>query len=159
MVASWELLTTLMCLDVFTSGNEGGHCGCVLGGATDNKGNSYAVAKLLTSKFPLNVVLVQLSCMLEQRGLWLDLEWTPREQNVEADALTNEDFTLFDPLKRIEVNWSVARYPILEKFMARGVELFTELEAARRERREAGVAPKDGHGRAKRRKRRESEPW
>eukprot|EP00971_Amphidinium_carterae_P247619 4917170-Amphidinium_carterae.1 len=32
----------------------------------------------------------------------LSLEWKPREQNQEADALTNSDFSLFDPSLRVE---------------------------------------------------------
>jgi hypothetical protein len=69
----------------------------------------------MSSKFPLVVVLSELSALLRSRGMALDLEWAPRDQNEEADALTNEDYSAFDPAKRIsvmveDINWLVLPY-------------------------------------------------
>eukprot|EP00971_Amphidinium_carterae_P301411 5988799-Amphidinium_carterae.1 len=41
--------------------------------------------------------------MLDRKGLRLDLLWTPREENALADALTNEDFSKFNPEHRIHL--------------------------------------------------------
>ncbi|OLQ08027.1 hypothetical protein AK812_SmicGene8508 [Symbiodinium microadriaticum] len=45
---------------------------------TDNLGNTHVVSRLMTTKFPL-------------------LDWLPRAQNVEADSLTNGDFSAPEP--------------------------------------------------------------
>ena len=49
----------------------------------------------------------------------LDLGWVPRAQNTEADALTNEEFSGFDPGKRIEVNFEELKFLIMDKMMVR----------------------------------------
>ena len=42
--------------------------------------------------------------MLEERELWLDLKWVPREDNTLADELTNEDFGHFRMENRVLIN-------------------------------------------------------
>ena len=52
-IASLELFATLLCVVVFGSGWPAGASGTlVLQGLTDNRGNTFAVSKLMTSKFP-----------------------------------------------------------------------------------------------------------
>eukprot|EP00972_Heterocapsa_arctica_P088728 13082960-Heterocapsa_arctica.AAC.1 len=58
-------------------------------GATDNQGNRYVVAKLMSNRCPLNVVAMELASQLERTLQWLVLVWAPREDNREADDLTN----------------------------------------------------------------------
>ena len=58
------------------------------------------IERLMTTKFPLNVILMELVCQLQKRQYHLDLQWIPRLQNIEADALTNGDFEGFCPLER-----------------------------------------------------------
>lgn len=60
-----------------------------VGGLTDNIGNRFAVARLLTTKWPLDVFVSELATQLEVRNLLLQLSWVPRDQNAEADAITN----------------------------------------------------------------------
>ena len=67
-VAAWELLTTLFCVGLLapeanpTTGSLG------LTGVTDNRGDSFAVAKLASGKYPAMALLMQLSVMLQSRG-------------------------------------------------------------------------------------------
>ena len=68
---------------------------------TDNQGNSFLLDKLMTTKFPLGVVLMELACQLGLRRACMHARWIPRLQNEEADALTNGDFRHFDPKRRI----------------------------------------------------------
>ena len=49
------------------------------------------------------MVLMELSVQLHSLGAALNLGGVPREQNVEADALTSEDFSAFDAAKRARV--------------------------------------------------------
>ena len=53
----------------------------------------------MSCKYPLSIVVMELSVQLRKYDLDLDLGWVPRAQNTEADALTNEEFSGFDPGK------------------------------------------------------------
>ena len=64
---------------------------------TDNQGNSYLATKLITTKFPLCLALLEMTSQLQARGLELNLQWLARESNQEADDLTNEKFDKFLP--------------------------------------------------------------
>eukprot|EP00971_Amphidinium_carterae_P049637 978592-Amphidinium_carterae.1 len=85
-------------------GNRPSGTTIVVSAVTDNKGNSYLLDKLLTTRFPAFLVLMEVAEQLEEMDISLSLEWKPREQNQEADALTNSDFSLFDPSLRVEVD-------------------------------------------------------
>ena len=50
----------------------------------------------LTSKFPLYIVLLELTEQLWARGIRLDLLWQRLEFNEAADRLTNSEFGDFD---------------------------------------------------------------
>ena len=75
-----------------------------ISGGTDNAGNSWVVSRLMSSKFPMLLVLGELAVQLRQRQVELALDWIPREQNIEADALTNADFSALDQEKRINLD-------------------------------------------------------
>ena len=56
---------------------------------------------------------MQLSHLTMEAGLRLSLKWRPRDENEPADALTNSDFSGFDPLKRRSVVWSDVDWSLL----------------------------------------------
>ena len=103
-ISAGELLATMMAVEVFplAKGAQGGKVR--LTGLTDNLGNSFINQKNLTTKMPVAAVYMQLSLHLALHDLELALDWTPRESNCEADALTNEDFSLFSMDRRISVS-------------------------------------------------------
>ena len=70
-VAAWEMLATLVALKIFsTNGSSRETRGLTtVTGATDNQGNPYAINRLMTTKFPLNVLVMELATMLEEREL------------------------------------------------------------------------------------------
>lgn len=76
------------------------------------------MSKLMTTKFPLLLILVEMAAQLKTRGLDLGLQWIPRDQNEEADALTNSRFEDFDPANRIEVDVDNLNWMILPKMMS-----------------------------------------
>ena len=133
-IASSELLATLVAVFLFipvASGNEEtlpsrGTIKCQ--GLTDNAGNAFVVSKLMTTKFPLSAVLMQLSTMLSERNLWLDLTWVRREENTEADALTNSDFALFSLERRVHVEWKDLPFQVLEALVKLGSEFVQEID-------------------------------
>jgi hypothetical protein len=157
-IASLELLATLVCVVYFLPGVPRHEMGVLrLSGGTDNQGNGFLLDKLMTSKFPLNVVLMELAVQLEMRRLRLDLGWIRRELNTKADALTNEDFTGLDPAKRIHVDLTAAPFPVFHRYMAAGQDLYGRLEEAKAE------AATRENGSSRRRRKRESlrtrDPW
>ena len=80
--------------DDWTDGDKGN---IAISGLTDNRGNTFVLPRLMTSKFPFMVVLAELAAQLRSRRMELGLDWVPRDQNEEADALTNGEFAGFAP--------------------------------------------------------------
>ena len=56
---------------------------------TDNQGNAHLLDRMLTTKYCLGVVLMELAHQMRVRRLVLRAKWLPRLENEEADALTN----------------------------------------------------------------------
>ncbi|CAE8725125.1 unnamed protein product [Polarella glacialis] len=125
-VASLELLGVLISILVFIKDApwRNGVAQVAFTAFTDNQGNGYLLNKLMTSKYPLNVILIEVAEQLEAANAFMNLEWVPREQNVEADALTNEEFAGFDLSKRIEVNFESLPLLVLPSLMASAEELY-----------------------------------
>jgi len=141
VIAALELLATLFGIIAFmpSNGDYDGK-GIITGSATtDNLGVSYVVAKLMTTAFPLNAVLMEVAEQLDRRGSWLALEWAPRQQNVEADALTNEDFHDFDPARRIVMEPESMDWILMPAMMEAGGGMIEEIRAEK-ERRKRGRA-------------------
>ena len=91
-IATLELVATLagvICFGVPSGKQLRARCSA----GTDNLGNTAVASKLLTTKFPLCIFLMELVVQLQAQGAELHLHWLPRLQNVEADQLTNGDFT------------------------------------------------------------------
>ena len=134
---------------------------------TDNQGNSYLLDRMLTTKYPLGVVLMELAHQMRLRRLVLRAKWLPRLQNEEADALTNLDFRHFDPKKRIPVEIDDLKFGVLNELFKEGENYIAELEKARARQKalaEKPAASGKGEGRKKRLKRagdtlRERDPW
>ena len=141
-IAATELMATLLAVhyfvpvpDVPALPSTGVVC-CQ--GVTDNQTNSYVVAKLMTTAFPLAAILMQLTCMLSQRNLWLNLQWVPRTENVEADALTNGDFSLFSLANRVEVVMDDLPLDVMRSLVERGTAFVQELDALKAHNKTTG---------------------
>ena len=157
-VASLELLATLVCVMLFGPSEptlSGGAIGLTAGG--DNQSNGFTLDKLSSTKYPLYLVLMELSAQLRAKNLLLQVAWRPRDENTEADALTNENFEGFDPALRVPVAWKDLQWLVLPA-LARDAEThFVELQKLRAEARKA---PRRPSPQLKRRARlREREPW
>ena len=75
-----------------------------MSGQTDNIGNVAVLSRLMSSKFPLVVILTELADRLRRWDLDLSLDWIPRNQNEEADGLTNGVVNSFSPEFEIKVD-------------------------------------------------------
>ena len=138
VIASLELLAVLVAVMVFVPHpppGAVGHAdfGCSAG--TDNKGNTSVVQKYMSTKFPLCVILMELSSQLPERGPHLGLGWLPRDVNRPANALTNSDFSDCSPERRIEVQWTDLDFKVLGRPMVRGQQCYSEVKAARESKR------------------------
>ena len=52
------------------------------------------------------MVLMELSAQLQSRKILLHTSWIPRDENEEADSLTNGDFHAFSPSRLTSSSWS-----------------------------------------------------
>jgi hypothetical protein len=126
-----------------------------LPGFTDNKGNSSALSRLSSTKFPLCCIAMELSVLLERRGLQLDLEWTPREMNQEADRLSNGDASGFAEQMRVHVDVNDMGWEVLDDLLVTGAAL----EARRQAAAQHPAATRRNAPKAKHLRLRARDPW
>ena len=125
---------------------------------TDNSGSSFLFGKLLPTKYPLDLMLVELSYQLSLRRAALKAHWIPSLQSKEeADALTNFQFDQFNPGRRIPVNLGELKlkFGVLNELLDQGEVYVKELEDLKAETRCAGArnacwcqAKEEGRGHA-----------
>ena len=65
---------------------------------------SLVTRKLMSTKWPLAPMLMEMSEQMRERKLELHLNWIRRDKNELADALSNGDFSSFDPSLRIPLD-------------------------------------------------------
>ena len=127
---------------------------------TDNYGNTFLLDRLLTTKYPLGVVLMEVAFQCRRRGLCLRANWVPRLENQEADDLTNLEFKSFDPEKRLQVNLDELKFGVLNDLFREGDAYTAELDELK-----ALAKRKPAEKDARRKKKlageslRETQPW
>ena len=126
---------------------------CVTG-VSDNQGNTFLLSRLMTSKFPAVVVLAEMAEQQRYHSVDLQLDWAPRDQNIPADALTNEEFGDFDPAKRIKVVVEELEFRVLHRMFALAEDLYQQTQQAR-----AAGPPPAPRQQGPRKKLRETAPW
>ena len=109
----------------------------------------------MTTKRPLGPLLMQLTSLLFERQLWLDLQWVSRDSNTEADDLTNEEFSKFRPEHRRPLSYADLELGLTTRLMAVEAEFGNRLSSAHEEK-----TSRDRQGCVGRtRKRAAAEPW
>ena len=112
-IAALELLATLLCIKLFGDKDKGERPRhCTVTASTDNQGNSFIINKMMTTKYPSIIILLELTEELRLREMLLNLTWRNRDDNTEADALTNGDYSLFNhdlriPIVASEIKWHI----------------------------------------------------
>ena len=74
------------------------------------------------------VILAELAAQLRARKMALSVGWTPRDQNEEADALTNGDYTQFGAANRVRVTIEDVEWLLLPKLMAVASDIYTGVQ-------------------------------
>ena len=139
-IAALELLGTLASLLAFPQ-DQGSSRVFHISAGTDNLGNRHLVSRFLTTKYPFCVVLMQLAWILHTQDLELRLDWLPRLQNREADALTNGDFSGFNPDLRVDVLPEHLLQAQFQEILAKGSDLYKEVKELRAKRKAGLVKP------------------
>jgi bisphosphoglycerate-independent phosphoglycerate mutase (AlkP superfamily) len=112
-------------------------------GETDNSGNESVLSKLMSSKFPLIVILTEVCAQLKRGNFEMDLKWIPRGQNELADALTNKDFKAFSRDKRMHVEVADLGFIILPQMIDVAEHLYEKVKIQKTERE---MRRKEGRG-------------
>ena len=115
---SAELLASLAALHAFgwlSLGSTRRTVALSLCGGTDNLANDSLSTKRSTTKWPLMLINMQPSAALSKARLSLRLHWRPREENVEADQLTNEQFDGFSGDLRIPLSFGDIELGLVEE--------------------------------------------
>ena len=130
-----------------------------LPGFTDNRGNTFAVESLMSTKFPLCLVVMELAAQAEARRLRIELEWAPRDLNEEADALTNSDASAFNPDLRVDMRLDKLKWLVMPELMEAGMDFDRE----KRELMASRAAEDPGRRRLRKRRREDAlkvrDPW
>jgi len=160
VVASLEALAVLVAVLTLTAPVPGRtrRGSVMLPLLTDNKGNSFALTRLMSTKYPLCLLVMELAVALEDRGLALTAEWAPREWNAEADAITNARFDGFDEANRVPFDMRAHPWKVLDKLLCDGRQFYHDAQAARAAAR---AAPAHFSRRTKKKGQslKEKDPW
>mgnify|MGYP000382374936 FL=1 len=84
--------------------------------------------RMMTTKWPLVAFLAELSTQVEQRDMKLEMSWVPREQNAEADAITNGDVGWLCPANRIATVMEDLPFLVLKELLEKGAGFYGKLE-------------------------------
>ncbi len=114
-----ELLASYAALHAFgfvtaTSDERKERALSMVAAGTDNLANEMLSRKRLTTKLPLGLLMLQFHLKAWDNSLWIDIRWRPRGENVEADRLTNLDFSDFCEANRIEFSYSQMDFRLLD---------------------------------------------
>ena len=71
-------------------------------------------------------VVMELAAQLETKNAELNLEWAPRDQNAEADALADGRTEGFDPARRAEAEMKSLPWILLPKLMEAGTDHYKQ---------------------------------
>ena len=95
----------------------------------------------MTSKFPLCCAMMELAHRLSRQNLALNLQWVPREQNVEADELSNFKDHRFSQDKRVDVESMLGQMAIFQMTYKMGKSLYGDLKEIKEEKKAMASKP------------------
>ena len=70
------------------------------------------------------VIMTEMAAQLKAKEAELDLHWIPRNQNEEADGLTNGEYGPFDQTRRIHVEVSQLSFLVLAEMVRVADDLY-----------------------------------
>ena len=79
----------------------------------NNQSTGFILDKLPATKYPTYLVPMEFNEQMKLKNMIFSIAWRPRDENEEADALTNEVFTNFDPSLRVPLQWNKLEFLVL----------------------------------------------
>ena len=107
---------------------------------------------MMSTKYPLALLVMELSETLRARSCEPSLRWIPRDRNQLADDLTNEKFDAVPSNLRRRFLGGDEQWIILEEMVYKSKEFFEELRVEKEEYKKRPKQPKLG-------KKRKLEVW
>ena len=134
VIASLEALAILLALKAFYGEDPSEHRRAVqvLPTWTDNRGNGSLLNKLMSTRYPVSAILMELAVHMKVMGQKTVVQWTLRAANREADSLANGDSSGFDPAKEVKFDLAHMRWRILPAALQMGREAEDSVAAAKR---------------------------
>jgi len=133
-IAALEAMATLLGYMAFVGDAPSGkiaRVSAVLPSWTDNRGNSFALNRLTSGKFPLGCLAMELAEQMSKHGTRLTVSWAPRDVNQEADDLSNGLFSGFSPDLRVPMIMEEMKWEVLPSLLRDGEEFYKELATLR----------------------------
>ena len=134
VVATLEAFALLVALKAF-HGNDPEECEKkvrVLPTWTENRRNGAALNKLMSTRYPLNALFMEMSAYFKHMRIQARIEWTPRTANREVDALANGDTAGFDPSLEVVIEETVLSWFVLPDVLTMGKDACDFFEEAKR---------------------------
>ena len=147
VIAALELLGTIIALKLW-GGRTKGSLKAVVRAFTDNRGNSFAVVRGMSTKYPATILLMELSEELRIQDIHMEIEWLKRDFNTKADDLSNGKTDEFEENLREEVTAERMNWRVLTGLQKKAEELYEELQKMKESKRHATLA--EGTSRKKR---------
>ena len=139
VIAALELLATLIAVKLWGH-LLGKNSKARMKAFTDNRGNAFALVKGMSTKFPLTILLMELAEELRTEDRRVDLEWISRDFNVEADELSNSNWSKFDEKKRVTFDPKVQKWKVLDRMQEKSQELYESLKKMKMDKSTAKLA-------------------
>jgi hypothetical protein len=131
-IAALELYASLLCVMAFEDRLQGhGDAEVVMSATTDNLGNESIVKRNMTTRFPGCIVLLELSSQLARLGANLQLKWRRRDDNQEADDLTNKLFGKFCPERRVALDLERLPWKAIPPLWKEAQAMYSEILASK----------------------------
>ena len=110
-------------------------------GSTDNLGNTLALQKYMSTKWPLAPMIMELSEQCRSRNLELHLSWQRRNFNTEADSLTNGDFSAFQIQNQVHFDFPNIPWLVLTEALVWSKEVYDLTKNLKATRNAEGFVP------------------
>ena len=142
VIASLELLATLLAIKVWTKKGQG-NLTARTRAFTDNRGNAFALKRGMSTKYPLTLLLMELAEEMREKDLRIDLEWLSRDHNTEADDLSNGNCQDFDEKLRVNIDPEKIDWKVFKEVMAKSEELFKSIVELKEEKKREKLSKRD----------------
>ena len=125
-IAALEMLATIIAIEIWCS-DPVSSVQIMTEAFTDNTGNEFILNKGMSTKFPLTLLVMELSEMMKAHNLTATLKWVRREDNQAADDLRVEEFGKFDAKRRRHLKSCDVQWLVLDKLMEESSALYKEI--------------------------------